>query len=177
MELDMDKHEFVKQQYLTLRDEIRECKRRLFYLLLIAALFVPGAAFAADKFGAVFATASMPFVLLLLMLGAISEQNGIVRAGRYLREHVEPHIDGVVGWERWLESSHRLRDVDRYFFGSFLLLMMVFYGVGTGYALQSLANLVQEKQIWLPLLGYSVAGLWVLIVWLRHWHSCTTTKE
>ena len=67
-------------------------------------------------------------------------QNGIIRAGRYLKEHVEPHVENITTREKWLESTHKLRDVDRYFFASFLLMFFLFYAAGAGTAIGSLAD-------------------------------------
>src|SRR5262245_35807175 len=114
----MNDSDFLKHQFITLREEIRESKARIFKLVIFGAIFVPVAGYAADRLQLFFATASIPLVLVLLMLNFISEQNAIIRAGRYLKEHVEPKIAGVTGWEKWLESNHKLRSVDRYFFGS-----------------------------------------------------------
>lgn len=176
----MSREEFLKQQYLTLRDEIRESKARLFRLLVLGALFVPAAGFIATEYKATFASASIPFIIIVVMLAFISEQNAIVRAGRYLKENVEPHITGVIGWEKWLESNHKLRAVDRYFYGSFLVLFLVFYTIGASTAVQNLAGVTAtaETHYWGgAALGYALGGIWVAIVWLRHWHSCTTTTD
>lgn len=177
----MPQDEFMKQQYLTLRDEIRSSKSRVFFILIIGTLFIPMAAFAAKEYGNTFASASVPFILLVLMIGFIMEQNSIVRAGRYLKEHVEPHIEGIVTWENWLESNHKLRDADRYFFGSFLLVLMLFYAIGSGLAIEALATFSErnawfgEYNIWFGAAGYLVGGLWFLAVWLSHWKMCTRT--
>ena len=171
----MSAEEFTKQQYLTLREEIRACKTRVFMLLVLGTLVVPVAAVVAQQYNATHATASMPFVILVLMIAFITEQNSIIRAGRYLKEHVEPHIKNVVTWESWLESNRKLRDTDRYFFGTFLLVFLLFYVVGTGMAIESLAT-IWPSQYWYAATGYAVGGLWFLIVMLKHWHSCTTTE-
>lgn len=179
----MPKDEFMKQQYLTLRDEIRSSKSRVFLILVIGTLFIPIAAFAAKEYGSTFASASMPFILLVLMLAFVMEQNSIVRAGRYLKEHVEPHIEGVVTWENWLESNHRLRDADRYFFGSFLLVLLLFYAIGAGLAIESLATMRTEDwwfnkfNLWYGVIGYTVGGIWFVFVLLGHWRMCTRTTD
>lgn len=177
----MPQDEFLKQQYLTLRDEIRSSKSRVFFILVIGTLFIPIAAFAAKEYGNTFASASIPFILLVLMIAFIMEQNSIVRAGRYLKEHVEPHIDGLVTWENWLESNRRLRDADRYFFGSFLLVLLLFYAIGSGLAIEAIATFAQSNwwfsryNVWYGAIGYGIGGLWFLIVWIGHWRMCTRT--
>jgi len=172
----MSEEEFLKQQYLTLREEIRAGKARTFIILVLATLLVPVAGFAASQFKGEFATASMPFIILVLMLAFITEQNGVIRAGRYLKEHVEPKIDGLVTWEKWLESSHKLRTVDRSFFLSFLLVFLLFYAIGAGEAVTAIAAVWPKDQFWYAAAGYGIGGLWLVVVLLRHWHSCTTTE-
>ncbi|MBN2563741.1 MAG: hypothetical protein JXQ75_22720 [Phycisphaerae bacterium] len=172
----MSEEEFMKQQYLTLREEIRASKARAFVILILAAVFIPAAGLAAQRWGGAFATASMPFITLVLMLAFITEQNGIIRAGRYLREYVEPRIEEITTWESWLESNHKLRSVDRYFFGSFVLVFLLFYAVGAGTAVTSIAAEWGEH-FWYAAAGYAVGGLWFVTVLLRHWHSCTTTTQ
>lgn len=173
----MNDSDFLKHQFITLREEIRESKARIFKLVVLGALFVPAAGYAADRLQLFLASAAIPFVLVLLMLDFISEQNAIIRAGRYLKEHIEPKVAGVTGWEKWLESNHKLRSVDRYFFGSFLLMFFIFYGIASTAAIQSLSVRFSddEMQFTLSCVAYCLGGLWVLFVWLRHWHSCTTT--
>lgn len=171
----MSTEQFMSQQYITLRDEIRASKARIFMLLMMGTLFIPAVGFAAKAFSAVYASASMPFIILVLMLCFLMEQNSIIRAGRYLKQHVEPHIDGIITWENWLESNQRLRDTDRYFFGSFLLVFVVFYAVASGSAVESLAEQWPEHRYY-AMAAYAIGGLWFIIVLIRHWHSCTTTN-
>ena len=171
----MSADEFSKQQYLTLRDEIRASKARVFTILILGTMFVPAVSFAAQKYEAMFASASVPFLLMVLMLAFVMEQNSIVRAGKYLKEHVEPNIEGLVTWERWLESNRHLRDVDRYFFASFLIVFLLFYAITTGMAVESLAR-SYPQHYWYPVAGYAIGGLWFVVVWLGHWRTCTSTK-
>ncbi len=172
----MSTDEFLKQQYLTLREEIRASKTRVFVLLVLVSIFVPSAAFAASMYGEAYSSAALPFILLVLMLAFLTEQNAIVRAGRYLKEHVEPKADGLVTWENWLESNHAHRNVDRYYFASFLIVFMLFYAIGTGLAIESLATRWTDNQWIYASAGYGVGGLWFILVWLRHWRACTTTS-
>lgn len=172
----MTRDEFMIQQYLTLRDEIRGCKTRMFWLLVLATVLVPTLAFIADQYQSTFAGASVPFVVLVLMLSFVVEQNDILRAGRFVRERIEPNIDGAQGWEEWLESNERLRSVDRLFFGSVLIIFLVFYAVGMRTALDSIAN-QWPQHLYFAYTGYGIGGVWFMYVLLRHWHSCTTTKD
>src|SRR6478736_2860740 len=119
--------EFMKQQFLTLRDEIRESKARIFWLLIIGIVLVMVAGYLAAEYPKAFANAAIPFLLLGLMLSFVSEQNNIARAGRHLREAVEPRMENLEGWEHWLETKPRLREVDHSFVLGFSLLFLIFF--------------------------------------------------
>lgn len=170
----MSMEEFMKQQYITLRDEIRASKARIFLIMILGTLFVPAAGYAAIATSAAFAAASMPFVVLVLMLAFVMEQNSIIRAGTYLKNHVEPHIEGVTTWEHWLESNRALRDTDRYFFGSFLLVFFLFYAVGAGSAVEAMIK-EWPQHVYYVAGTYVIGGIWFVIVLMRHWHACTAT--
>jgi hypothetical protein len=174
-EYTMSAEDFMRQQYITLRQEISEGKARIFRLLVLGTLLVPLAGFAASEFHSVYASSSMPFVVLVLMFAFVLEQNTIVRCGRYLKEHVEPHIQGVVTWEKWLESNNRIREVDRFFVGSFIFIFFIFYAIAVATALKGISDQWYDHYIYAGI-GYLVGGIWFIIVLFRHWHYCTTTK-
>lgn len=171
----MTREDFLKQQFVTLREEIKEGKARIFRLLILGALLIPAAGFVAHEYGSTFAVSSMPFVILVLMLDFIVEQNSIVRAGRYLREHIEPHVKDVTGWESWLETQRSHREVDRLFFGTYLLVFFIFYATASGAAIEVLVREYRDFYYYAGL-GYAVGGMWFVVVLLRHWRSSTTTK-
>ena len=56
----------------------------------------------------------------------------------------------------------------------------MFYAGGATPSMEILAR-SQPTKFWVysPAggVGYGLGGLWVLLVWLRHWHSCTTTID
>ena len=175
----MSAEEFMKSQYLTLREEIRESKARVFRLVVIATILMPAAGLVGYTHGAYFTTAAIPFLVLVLMAAYVGEQNSIIRAGRYVREHIEPTVEGVTGWERWLESNKRFREADRVFFSVFIVVFFLFYIAATWIAIETLLKQGfgnNELYFWYALGGYALGGLWFLVILLRHWHSCTTTN-
>ena len=127
----MASDEFMKQQFLTLREEIRDSKARIFWLMIIGMLLVMASGYLAAEHPSAFANAAIPFLLLGLMLSFVSEQNNIARAGRYLREIVETRMENVVGWEHWLETKPRLREVDHAFVLGFSVLFLIFFAITT----------------------------------------------
>src|SRR5919106_1761429 len=146
--------DFMKQQYLTLRDEIRESKARIFWLLIIGMLMVMTAGYLAAEHPSAFANAAIPFLLLGLMLAFVSEQNNIARAGRYLRETVEPRIENLVGWEHWLETKPRLREVDHAFVLGFSVLFLIFFAITTSLTLVQIDKNAHEGYVWAAAIAY-----------------------
>ena len=169
----MTPDEFMKHQYLTLRDEIRESKARIFWLLIIAILLVMLAGYLAAEHPNAFANAAIPFLLLALMLSFVVEQNNIARAGRYLRDTVEPRIADVTGWEHWLASKPRLREVDHYFVVGFSVLFLVFFAIATSLTLMQLDKSGKEWYVWAAGVAYALGALCVAFVLWRHWTAAT----
>jgi hypothetical protein len=173
----MSVEEFMKQQYITLRDEIRAAKARMFVLMVLGSLVILVSGIVAQNVKLTYAEGSLPLIVLVLMMAFVMEQNSVIRAGRYLKEHVEPHLDGITTWEKWLESNRALRAADRYFFGSIMLIFFLFYLLGAGFALMSLACSEWRDQMWPAAMVYGIGGLWFVVVLLGHWRACTTTAQ
>ena len=169
----MTSDDFIKHEYVTLRDEIRESKTRIFWLLIISVFLVMVAGYMAAEHPSAFANAAIPFLLLALMLSFIAEQNNIARAGRYLRETVEPRIQDVTGWEHWLESNPRLREVDHYFVIGFSILFLVFFLISSSLALMHIEKTAQEWYVWGTGIAYALGGFCVAAALYRHWTSAT----
>ncbi len=172
----MPTDDFMKQQYLTLRDEIRESKARIFWLLIIGMFLVMAAGYLAAEHPSAFANAAIPFLLLGLMLAFVSEQNNIARAGRYLRETVEPRIADLTCWEHWLETKPRLREVDHAFVLGFSVLFLVFFSITASLTLAQLDKGPHEYYVWAAGIAYALGLFCIAIVLWRHWRSSTAEK-
>jgi len=165
----MSTEEFMKQQYLTLRAEISESKSRIFWLVIVGVLLVMVAGYLAAEHPHAFANAAIPFLLLALMLSFIAEDNNIGRAGRYMREIVEPHIKDLTCWEHWLESHREFREVDYSFVIGFSVLFFSFFAIATSL---TLVHLDQAGYSWAYVASagtaYSLGAICVLLVLVRH---------
>jgi hypothetical protein len=168
--------EFMKHQFLTLRDEIRDSKARIFWLLIIGILLVMAAAYLAAEHPSAFGNAAIPFLLLGLMLSFISEQNNIARAGRYLRETVEPRIENLMGWEHWLETKPRLREVDHYFVLGFSVLFLILFAITTSLSLVQLNKRTHEGFVYAAAVAYALGAFCIAVVLWRHWRSSTAAS-
>ncbi len=168
--------EFLKQQFLTLRDEIRESKARIFWLMIIGIALVMAAGYLAAEHPNAFANAAIPFLLLGLMLSFISEQNNIARAGRFLRE-TEPNFENHLGWEHWLETKPRLREVDHSFVLGFSVLFLIFFAITTSLTLVQIdKQAAHEAYVWAAAVAYSLGAFCIGVVLWRHWRSSTAAN-
>jgi len=165
--------DFVMHEYMSLREEIRDSKARIFWLLLIGMFFVMVSGFLAAEYPKAFANAAIPFLLLGLMLSFISEQNNIARAGRYLRETVEPRMENLEGWEHWLESKPRLREVDHSFVLGFSVLFLIFFSITASLTLVQFDKNGRELYVWGVGIAYALGAFCIGIVLWRHWRSST----
>lgn len=171
----MSPDDFSKQQYIALRAEISESKARVFWLLIAGMFLVLAAGYMAAEYPAAFANAAIPFLLLALMLSFIAEESNISRAGRYLREIVEPKIGDLNGWEHWLESQgERYREVDRAFVVGFSTIFLTFFIISASLTIRQL-DVVGRSQLLIWTLGtaYVLSAVCVVYVLLRHWTAST----
>lgn len=174
----MEKLEFLKSQYQTLRKEIEESKNRVFQTMGFGLVVVPGSHFLAQAYKLDIVILSLPLLVIVVALVYLSESNAIMRCGRYIKHNIEPFIPDVVGWEQWLElrSAYDTRDVDKHMSSAFYLLFFVYFAgstfVAAKFALGEFGLLVTAM-----LLGAYVAiGIWFLIFLVKSRRISTTTQ-
>lgn len=175
----MSPDEFSKQQYVALRAEISESKSRVFWLLIAGMFLVLVSGYFAAEYPSAFANAAIPFLLLALMLSFIAEESNISRAGRYLREVVEPKIGALNGWEHWLESQgERYREVDRAFVVGFSTIFLTFFVITATLTIRQL-DLAGRSQmlVWTLSTAYALSAICVVYVLVRHWTASTKPSE
>lgn len=167
----MTQDEFTLQQYLILCDEIRVSKARIFWLLIVGIVLVIVGGYLAAEHPQAFTNAAVPFLLIGVMLSYITEQNNIARAGRYVREVVEPRYEQALGWERWLESKATLREVDHYFVVGFSVLFLIFFAVATSLTLYNLDKYQKSWYVMAAGVAYALGGGLVAYLLWRHWRA------
>jgi hypothetical protein len=172
----MTNNEFLKQQYLALRAEIDSSTTRMFWLLIMGMGLVMLSGYLVTENPSTFANAGLPFFLLAIILAFINEQNNISRAGKYVREVIEPTVSDVTGWEEWLTSKSQYREADRAYFISFSVLFLIFFAISASMTLVQLEKQVQLEKIyfWSTVVAYALSALCVLTVVVRHWRSSTS---
>lgn len=172
----MNSDEFSKQQYITLRAEISESKARVFWLLILGVFLVLASGYLAAEHPSAFANGAIPILILALMLSFIAEESNISRAGRYLRDVIEPQIQENITWERWLESHGRYREVDRAFVVGFNVIFLIFFIISATLSVKQLDQGIQPKLlVWTAGTAYTLGAICVLYVFARHWAASTAT--
>jgi hypothetical protein len=135
----MNRAEFSKAEYELLKDEIKHSKEKMFKLAVGSIVGIPTAYSVAEKTNVGPLIYSLPFLICTVTLVYLSESLAVMRAGRYIRQYIEPEVvdddnRAVKGWEHWLEERpfpsnepHR-RLVDR-LLALFFYIMFIFYYV------------------------------------------------
>lgn len=175
----MDKQEFLKSHFQTLREEIKAIKTRSFWIVAMGLFGVPVLTYMAQG-ASKYVSLLVPYLVLVIIIMFLAEQNALMRAGRYIREMVEPQIPQTVGWEAWLESRRDLRMMDRHLLACFTLVFFLYYFMSIGNAMQTLLPDVEHTEAgWYWLIGasvtYGIGAVWALSTLFHHWRSCTGT--
>ena len=179
----MNPQDYLSQQFATLRREIEGQQARLFWIVVIGLLGMPSLSYfllsANTRIWML-----LPFLLLVLILLYLSEQNHIMRAGRYIREHIESHTELAPGWEAWLESRAEFRLMDKHFFACFIILFFLYYFLSVAFSLNRLVLEAFEDpsgMYWWWVYGaaaiYAIATIWGIATLLQHWRSSVSTRS
>jgi hypothetical protein len=172
----MSNDEFVKQQYLALRKEIDDSTSRIFWLLILGMVMVMVSGYMISESPSSFGNIGLPFFLLAILIAFVNEQNNVSRAGKYLREVIEPNFPDVTGWEEWLKSKSEYRETDRAYFISFSTFFLILFAISASLTLTRLNTYVEISPEYLfgTIGAYTLSGLCVLFVVVRHWRSSTS---
>ena len=180
----MNQPEFIKEQFLVLRREIEARQARLFWTVVIGLLGMPTLTYLA-KDADTLAWLAIPFLMLVIIVLFLAEQNAMMRCGRYIREKVEGNPELAPGWECWLESRPEYRLMERNFVGCFIVIFFFYYFLAIGMALYRLWAEVSNDpsghyRYWLygALVAYAIGALWGMLNLIHHWRfSVSTTTE
>jgi hypothetical protein len=153
----MTSDEFVSAQFVTLREEIRETKARLFRIVGFGLVAVPAAQYLGRSYGISYLIPMTPFLVMVIGLMYVAECEALMRAGCYIRNYIEPAFrHEITGWETWLEQSNRVRRVDRFVVMSFLGLFFIYYAATATAATIELGKFIEW---WIAGAAYFVGGV------------------
>jgi len=178
----METNELIRDEFNTLRDEIKATRARAFILLIIGLFGIPLLTyFAAGAEKPVMLL--VPFSVLALIIAYLDELGNTMRAARYIREKIEPNADNALGWEAWLESRPGMRSLEKQFVACLIIILFVYYFLTVGVSMERLISEVRYDSsglaiYWLGALAliYLVGVAWVVATLLRHWKFSLSTS-
>ena len=163
----MDKQQFLSQQYIMLCEEIKEARGRVFKIFGFGLIAVPASHFMAKTYKIDILILLIPALVIVVSLLYLAENNSIMRAGCFIKMHIESQVDGVVGWEHWLETpgNFKTRASDKYMLICSCLLFLVYYSASTSIAAKY--AIAEYGLIFTAVLTivYVAIGIWFFI-WL-----------
>jgi hypothetical protein len=179
----METKGLIRDEFMTLRDEIKATKARLFWIVVVGLFGVPLLTSLASK-GDMFVWLLLPYSVLVLILMFLAEQGSMMRAGRYIRERIEATTDHELGWEAWVESLPRFRYLDRQYVACFMIVFFMYYFVTIGVAFklilaQEVNDMTGSTYYWYWFYGagvtYAIGAIWAFLTLTHHWRSTVST--
>ena len=181
----MEAKPLLRDEFNSLRMEIKATKARLFWVVLAGLFGIPLLAYIASQ-GDMFVWLLLPFSVLVLILVFLSEQSSMMRAGRYIRERIETQPETGTGWESWVESLPQFRYMDKSYITCFVLVFFTYYFMTIGVALRIIltkesADMTGRGLYWYWLYGaiaaYAIGAVWALYTLAHHWRSTVSTTS
>lgn len=127
--------DFLLAEYAPLRDEIADRQARTFRIITAGLFGIPSIValgkFVEDKFNvgeALFLMA--PAIVIVSCFLYVAQHNGMMRAGIYIRNHIEPRfLAAGKGWENWLigNENARSRTADKYLNTCFFVVVCLYF--------------------------------------------------
>lgn len=179
----MEMNQSLRDQYLSIRREIEGLQARMYWTVIIGIAGVPTINYLTwDVDETIWMV--QPFFMLVLIVLFLAEHHQMMRAGRFMREKIEPLLEGTPSWEAWLESKPQYRLLDRHFFACFTLIFFLYYAVSMGTALERLWNRAAGEDsgmyytfLYSAAIVYFIATVWVILTMVQHWRSSVGTSE
>ncbi len=170
----MIKRQFLRIEYVSLREEIKETKARLFKLAALGIIGMP-AAYSTAKINQIdVLVLSLPLLICAILLLYLSESRSLMRCGSYIKQitenNIEDNTEPKVGWEHWLSENDSgitdKRAVDK-LIAIFFYFIFAFYYIAASYLSVVLAN---DK---FKIIGLSVSlGIYLAIGIVFIWFLC-----
>lgn len=179
----MQAEQFLQQQFTALRQEIMARQMRMFWIAVMGLLGLPMLTYFAAT-GTWIVLLLVPYFVLVLIIMFVAEHNEMMRAGRYIREHIEPSVGYSPGWEKWLESNPQFRILERQFFACFIIVFFVYYFIAIGLAIQHLWGEAESDPsglYWYWVYGaistYTIGAIWAVSTLVQHWRFSVSTSD
>jgi len=180
----LDKTDFLKLEYESLRIEIKDTKDRIFKFAGIGLIGTPIAYFLSSAYNIEAIILVLPIFICIISLLYISESHALMRCGRYIRTIIEPEVNELndKGWEEWLEmdvpNERDRRFVDKLVNISFYLLFTLYYIASVLLAGNIAVLTFKNFDILVDIIYGIYGGLGVVFIYFMQtvWRSSTSTK-
>ena len=175
MELD----EFIRQEYITLREEIKETKARLFKIMGFGIIALPSGQYVAAMYKVIVLIYILPLLIIVIALAYLAENHALMRCGNYIRFNIEDKVQGMIGWESWIETSdqkNNKRIVDQYRKASFYILFAVYYVISVSLAMTAIDEQFGLIAMIIGTALYVAIGVWFLTFLLKNIKCSSSTR-
>ncbi|MDD5773102.1 MAG: hypothetical protein PHX78_06505 [bacterium] len=171
--------EFLINQFNTLRTEILALKERVVRTQTISISGIPLLVAAGEKLNLDFVIIVSPIITAVVVLMLSFEQNSIMRAGRYIRIHIEPKLKSkhIIGWEEFLEKhGENNRSAEKYFLCSVIIASALYYAGG---ATLAFFRVQKYDNLGAIVLGFFYASLFPFYIYfvIRNFQTTTFTNN
>lgn len=170
--------QFLLEQFRALREEILALQERGARVQLASLSGIPLLIGGAKNWELNFLLLSGPLIILASTLFLVFNQNSIMRAGEYMREHVEKRLKSsdMMGWEEFLEeNTHARREVENVVRITIILVFAVYY-VGAA-VLAYRAALTIDRQFAFSLGFVYAAALFFCVFYIfTHYRAVASTR-
>jgi hypothetical protein len=173
----MNKDDFLKMEYCSLREEIKETKSRIFKLAGLAIIGTPSAYFLAKALQMELLILALPGFICVVLLFYLSESHALMRCGLYIRTNIESEINNQ-GWENWLEQRGTKNDrrlVDKLTYMFFNFLFIIYYIAAVFEANKIASNTLGINAIYLSG-GYAGLLIVFIAIMVKFWPTSTSTE-
>ena len=145
----MENDKFLIQQYISLREEVKETKARIFKLAGLGIVGMPASYFLAHTYKLEILIISLPILICTILLLFLAESRALMRCGMYIKEHIEPIFQkqenqDFIGWEHWLQENKQgepgRRIVDILVLVFFYILFAFYYVASVSLAAQTCSD-------------------------------------
>jgi len=175
----MNKDEFARELFLTLRKEIEEAKARIFKIVTYGIVTVPAAQILAQIQNLSIITLAIPFLVIVIALLFLSENHTVMRCGTYIKDFIEPEVSDFIGWEKWLNDKHESskRTVDKYLGYCIYLLFFVYYLGSVYLSFNYTMTIFNTIGCAISISIYVAVGIWFLLFLITNIQVTTSTES
>jgi hypothetical protein len=161
---------FIQNQFITLREEIKESKARGFRVIISGIIGTPILFYLSKTYNIDVLLFSLPAIVIIIALQSLSENHAIMRAGTYIKLHIEPYYRDICGWEKWLSCDNDFdsRTVDRYLSIAIMLLFSLYYIGASFLACRSLYENYNNISFTTITGAYVAIGIWFEIFLIKN---------